>query len=64
MTYGEWAVITGASDGIGKAMAKQLVGAGFKKLLLIARNDQKLKDVATEVSICSSVCEVIVHRHS
>ncbi|OEH76082.1 3-ketoacyl- reductase [Cyclospora cayetanensis] len=48
VSYGEWAVITGASDGIGKAMANQLVKKGFKKLLLIARNDQKLKDVTRE----------------
>lgn len=49
VSYGEWAVITGASDGIGKAMANQLVKKGFKKLLLIARNDQKLKDVTREL---------------
>lgn len=53
VTYGEWAVITGASDGIGKAMASQLVGAGFKKILLIARNDHKLKDVATELELAA-----------
>lgn len=53
VAYGEWAVITGASDGIGKAMAIRLAGAGFKKLLLIARNDQKLKDVATELELAA-----------
>ena len=54
LSYGEWAVITGASDGIGRALASQLAKRGFKKILLIARNDNKLKDVATEVFSCCS----------
>lgn len=52
-SLGEWAVITGASDGIGKAMAIQLAKKGFKKFLLIARNAQKLKDAATELELVS-----------
>ncbi|CDI76443.1 3-ketoacyl-CoA reductase, putative [Eimeria acervulina] len=51
LSYGEWAVITGASDGIGRALASQLAKRGFKKILLIARNDNKLKDVATELEL-------------
>ena len=45
--YGEnlWAVVTGASDGIGKAMAMELASRGFN-ILLIARNIHKLNDVA------------------
>ena len=48
-SFGEWVVITGASDGIGRAMALQLAKKGFTKFLLIARNDEKLKDAANEV---------------
>lgn len=49
--YGEVAVITGASDGIGKAMAIQLARKGIRKFLLIARNEDRLKDAATELEL-------------
>jgi short-subunit dehydrogenase len=39
--YGPWAVITGASSGIGKELAKQLAGAGLN-LVLCARSEEKL----------------------
>lgn len=42
--YGEWAVITGASSGIGLELATQLASAGFN-LLLIARHLEKLQEV-------------------
>lgn len=46
--YGEWAVVTGATDGIGKALAKEFVKAGLK-VLLISRTESKLKEVAAEL---------------
>lgn len=41
--YGEnsWAVITGATDGIGRAAAMYLAELGFN-IVLIARNEEKL----------------------
>ena len=42
--YGEWAVITGASSGIGLELATQLASAGFN-LVINARNFTKLKAV-------------------
>ncbi|MBD3750678.1 MAG: SDR family NAD(P)-dependent oxidoreductase [Sphingobacteriales bacterium] len=42
--YGEWAVITGASSGIGLELATQLASAGFN-LVLIARQLEKLQEV-------------------
>jgi len=46
--YGQWAVITGSTDGIGKAFAFELAR---KKLnvLLVARDQQKLEQVAKEI---------------
>lgn len=44
-TYGPWAVIAGASQGIGKAFAEECAAAGLN-LLLIARGAEKLKELA------------------
>jgi len=45
---GAWAVVTGASDGIGKAYALTLAKRGFN-ILLISRTQSKLDEVATEI---------------
>jgi 17beta-estradiol 17-dehydrogenase / very-long-chain 3-oxoacyl-CoA reductase len=46
---GKWAVITGATDGIGKAYAMNLARKGIN-IVLISRTEQKLKDVAKEIA--------------
>ncbi|KAF8553135.1 NAD(P)-binding protein [Imleria badia] len=48
-TKGAWAVVTGASDGIGKEFALQLAAAGFN-ILLVARNQAALTSVAAEIA--------------
>ncbi|EDW32744.1 GL18340 [Drosophila persimilis] len=45
---GEWAVVTGSTDGIGKAYAKELARKGLK-LVLISRSLNKLNDVSKEI---------------
>ena len=45
---GGWAVVTGASDGIGKALAMELAKEGFD-IVLIARNKDKTEAVAKEI---------------
>ncbi|XP_013404590.1 very-long-chain 3-oxoacyl-CoA reductase [Lingula anatina] len=45
---GKWAVVTGATDGIGKAYALQLAKQGLN-IVLISRSPQKLTDVALEI---------------
>ena len=47
--YGPWAVVTGASDGIGREMAICLAQAGLD-LVLVARRRASLERVATELS--------------
>ena len=44
---GEWAVITGASEGIGREYALQLAKAGFN-LILVSRTTANLERVASE----------------
>ncbi|XP_067640388.1 very-long-chain 3-oxoacyl-CoA reductase [Eurosta solidaginis] len=51
---GGWAVITGATDGIGKAYAKALAKKGFN-LVLISRSLSKLEAVANEFTESFSV---------
>lgn len=50
--YGKasWAVITGASDGIGKAYAYELARRGFN-IVLLARSRQKLEKVAADLTL-------------
>ncbi|KAM7002835.1 very-long-chain 3-oxoacyl-CoA reductase-A [Tautogolabrus adspersus] len=42
---GKWAVVTGATDGIGKSYAEELARRGFA-MMLISRSQDKLDDVA------------------
>lgn len=45
---GSWAVVTGCTDGIGKAYAEQLAARGIN-MVLISRSMSKLTDMAKEV---------------
>lgn len=46
---GSWAVVTGASDGLGKEYAKQLAAKGFN-IVLVSRTQSKLETLASEIS--------------
>jgi|GEM_PF-1281808 len=45
---GSWVLITGASDGLGKAFAQELARCGFN-LLLVSRTQEKLSRLQTEL---------------
>jgi short-subunit dehydrogenase len=47
--YGPWAVVTGASDGIGRAFAECLAGAGVN-LVLAARRQEVLESLCAELT--------------
>ncbi|XP_075219917.1 inactive hydroxysteroid dehydrogenase-like protein 1 [Lycorma delicatula] len=48
--FGSWAVVTGSTDGIGKAYAKELAKRGLN-IVLISRSQEKLEKVANEILI-------------
>ncbi|XP_051485248.1 inactive hydroxysteroid dehydrogenase-like protein 1 [Apus apus] len=47
--YGTWAVVTGSTDGVGKAYAEQLAKRGVN-IILISRNKEKLEAVSRSIS--------------
>jgi len=50
--YGSWAVVTGSTDGIGKAYALQFAKKGLN-VFLISRSADKLKEVKSEIETVS-----------
>ncbi|VTJ51292.1 Hypothetical predicted protein [Marmota monax] len=47
--YGRWAVVSGATDGIGKAYAEELASRGLN-VILMSRNEEKLRTVAKDIA--------------
>jgi len=58
---GSWAVVTGASDGIGRAFAIELGRRGFN-VVLIARTQSKLESVAGEIAKANGAVKTLVIR--
>ena len=54
-----YALITGATDGIGKSTAKELYGRGFN-LILHGRNEEKMKQAIEEVRAVNPTSGLVV----
>lgn len=57
-----YALVTGATDGIGKAVATELAGKGFN-IIIHGRNAEKLKSVAHEITSKNTTCKVVRLLH-
>ncbi|CAI0425791.1 unnamed protein product, partial [Linum tenue] len=55
--YGSWAVLTGPTDGIGKALAFELASRGLN-LVLVGRSPSKLRATTDEIMIRSPHVEI------
>ncbi len=57
--YGPWALVTGASSGIGAEFARQLAAKGLN-IVLVARREERLRELAKAIESADSVKTRIV----
>ena len=47
--YGDTALVTGASSGFGREFARELAREGFKNVVVVARREERLRELAKEL---------------
>ena len=58
-TFGNWALITGASSGIGEEFSRQIAAAGMN-VVLVARRRERLDNLATELTANHGVETIVI----
>ena len=58
--YGPWAIVAGASEGLGAAWAFELAGKGLN-IVLMARNEEKLRNVREKIKNIREDVEVKIY---
>ena len=57
--YGPWAIVTGASDGIGRAFAYDLAAAGMN-VVLVARRGELLEQIASDLRTRHRISTLVI----
>jgi uncharacterized protein len=57
--YGPWALVTGASSGIGEEFARQAAANGLN-VVLVARREERLKEVAAELTTHHGIAVLVL----
>ena len=47
--YGEWGIILGATEGVGKAFAEKIASEGMS-VVLVGRREEKLQELGKNIS--------------
>lgn len=57
--YGPWAIVTGASDGMGRSFAMELAKLGFN-IVIVARSRDKLDELANDLMVQFSISTRVI----
>ena len=57
--YGDTALVTGASSGFGREFARELAREGFKNVVVVARREERLRELAKELGVSRQTVNAI-----
>lgn len=57
--YGEWAIVLGATEGVGKAFCEKLAECGMS-VVMVGRREEKLKELGDEISTKYGVDHMVI----
>ena len=59
--YGEWGIILGATEGVGKAFAEKIASEGMS-VVLVGRREEKLQELGKSISETYGVDPTVLTR--